>query len=118
MEIIEPQPSSRQGVTSPIRVAVWRATLVVVIAVGALLAGAFANGNLIWAQAFSDRNIWRYALAGQPIFGLGLAAGILAAELLHRRAARALGLTALVIWASNALSVGVIGFLVVVSGGF
>jgi hypothetical protein len=105
-------------VTSPIRVVVWRATLVVVIAVGALLAGTFANGNLIWAQAFSDRNIWRYALAGQPIFGLGLAAGILAAELLHRRAARALGLTALVIWASNALSVGVIGFLVVVSGGF
>ena len=93
--------------------------MVVLIAVGVLLAAAFAHGNLIWAQAFSDRSIWRYALAGQPIFGLGLAVGILAAELFHRRAGRALGLTALVVWASNALSFGAIGFLVVgVSGGF
>jgi hypothetical protein len=89
----------------------------VLIVLGVTVASAFAHGDLIWAGAFSDRGLWRYMLASQPIFGLGLGFGVLVVETLHRRPMRALGGAALVIWSSNALSFGVIGFLTVVTGG-
>jgi hypothetical protein len=107
----------RPVLTSSLKAAFQIATSAVAIGLGIIVAGVFAHGDLIWAEAFPDRSVWRFVLASQPIFGMGLAIGALAVELFHRRLGRALGLATLVIWVSNAVSFAVIGFLTVITGG-
>jgi hypothetical protein len=102
------------------KVRLWIGTgaLVIVSGLGIYIAGLFAQGNLIWAEAFSDKALWRFVLAAQPIVGIGVSVGAVGVALFRRRIRRGLLVAAIVVWVSNAISIATTVFLVVVSGGF
>lgn len=107
----------RLVLTSRWTTGVRRLALSSFLAIGVIIAIEFAQGNLIWAEAFSDRWLWRFLLAAQPVFAIGVSVGAFATALVHRRIDGAILTTAVVIWISNALSVAELGVVAFLGGG-
>jgi hypothetical protein len=82
-----------------------------------ILAIEFAQGNLLWAEAFSDRLLWRFLMAAQPVFAFGVSVGVFASALVHRRIDGAIVSATVVIWISNAICIVELGVLVFLGGG-